>query len=231
MSEAQEIALGQESDAADPPGDGRLRRPRAAALRQRHRPAARQAVASGPSLPWQFTVVDQPAINAFALPGGFIYVTRGILPYLDDEARARGRARTRDRPRHRAPLGAAVHARRSAAQLGLAALGVFVPAARPFGQSSQQALGAALPEVRPRRRAAVRSARARATRPTDGWDPRGVPGMLSTLGRLDEASGDRKGVPNFLSTHPDPLARVAGDPPTVQQARPGGATSSPTATR
>ena len=32
--------------------------------------------------------------------------------------------------------------------------------------------------------------------------------MLSTLGRLDEAAGDRKGVPNFLSTHPEPLARV-----------------------
>ena len=38
--------------------------------------------------------------------------------------------------------------------------------------------------------------------------PAGVPGMLSTLGRLAEASGDRKGVPNFLSTHPEPLARV-----------------------
>ena len=43
-----------------------------------------------PNLPWQFTVVDQPAINAFALPGGFIYITRGILPFLDDEAELAG---------------------------------------------------------------------------------------------------------------------------------------------
>ena len=39
-----------------------------------------------PNLPWHFTVVDEPAVNAFALPGGFIYITRGILPYLRDEA-------------------------------------------------------------------------------------------------------------------------------------------------
>src|SRR5215510_1127405 len=38
-----------------------------------------------PTLPWHLTVVDVPAVNAFALPGGYIYITRGILPYLDDE--------------------------------------------------------------------------------------------------------------------------------------------------
>lgn len=39
-----------------------------------------------PQLPWTFTVVDQPVVNAFAVPGGFIYITRGILAYLDNEA-------------------------------------------------------------------------------------------------------------------------------------------------
>ena len=43
-----------------------------------------------PNLPWHFTVVDEPAVNAFALPGGYIYVTRGILPFLDDEAQLAG---------------------------------------------------------------------------------------------------------------------------------------------
>jgi predicted Zn-dependent protease len=41
--------------------------------------------------------------------------------------------------------------------------------------------------------------------------------MLSTLGRLDEAQGERKGVPNWLSTHPDPLSRVEEIRPQVQQ--------------
>ena len=37
-------------------------------------------------LPWTFTVVDSPEINAFALPGGYIYITRGLMAYLDSEA-------------------------------------------------------------------------------------------------------------------------------------------------
>ena len=39
-----------------------------------------------PSLPWTFRVVDDPTVNAFALPGGFIYVTRGIMAHLNSEA-------------------------------------------------------------------------------------------------------------------------------------------------
>ncbi|MBL8326394.1 MAG: M48 family metalloprotease [Rubrivivax sp.] len=37
-------------------------------------------------LQWTFTVLDSAEINAFALPGGFVYVTRGIMAYLDSEA-------------------------------------------------------------------------------------------------------------------------------------------------
>jgi predicted Zn-dependent protease len=43
-----------------------------------------------PGLPWTFRVVDDPTVNAFALPGGFIYVTRGILAYLNSEAELAG---------------------------------------------------------------------------------------------------------------------------------------------
>ncbi|MDT7523404.1 M48 family metalloprotease [Rhodoferax sp. TBRC 17198] len=37
-------------------------------------------------LQWRFTVLDSPEINAFALPGGYVYVTRGIMAYMDSEA-------------------------------------------------------------------------------------------------------------------------------------------------
>ena len=37
-------------------------------------------------LQWHFTVLDSPEINAFALPGGYVYVTRGIMAYLGSEA-------------------------------------------------------------------------------------------------------------------------------------------------
>ncbi|HEY0821066.1 MAG TPA: M48 family metalloprotease [Rhizobacter sp.] len=42
------------------------------------------------NLKWTFTVLDSPEINAFALPGGYVYVTRGIMAYLDSEAEVAG---------------------------------------------------------------------------------------------------------------------------------------------
>lgn len=43
-----------------------------------------------PHLQWHFTVVDSPEVNAFALPGGYVYITRGILAYLNSEAELAG---------------------------------------------------------------------------------------------------------------------------------------------
>jgi predicted Zn-dependent protease len=41
-------------------------------------------------LQWHFTVLDSSEINAFALPGGYVYVTRGIMAYLQTEAELAG---------------------------------------------------------------------------------------------------------------------------------------------
>src|SRR5215475_14265562 len=43
-----------------------------------------------PNLEWHFTVLDDPAVNAFAMPGGYIYITRGILAHLNSEAQLAG---------------------------------------------------------------------------------------------------------------------------------------------
>ena len=43
-----------------------------------------------PKLDFTFTVIDSPDINAFATPGGFIYINRGLLAYLDNEAELAG---------------------------------------------------------------------------------------------------------------------------------------------
>jgi predicted Zn-dependent protease len=43
-----------------------------------------------PDLPWHFTVVDDAAVNAFALPGGYIYVTRGLAGHMGSEAELAG---------------------------------------------------------------------------------------------------------------------------------------------
>jgi predicted Zn-dependent protease len=44
------------------------------------------AASERPDLAWTFTLVDDDAVNAFAIPGGFIYVTRGMMAYLNSEA-------------------------------------------------------------------------------------------------------------------------------------------------
>ena len=43
-----------------------------------------------PNLQWHFTVVDSSDVNAFALPGGYVYITRGIMAYLNSEAELAG---------------------------------------------------------------------------------------------------------------------------------------------
>ena len=203
MSEAEEIAYGQQ---ADPEirremgvyDDESLQRyvrdigDRLARLSHR------------PGLPWTFTVVDQQAVNAFALPGGFIYITRGILPYLDDEAELAGvlgheiahvTARHAAQQSTRAGLGG----------IGLAVLGIFVPATQPLSELTAAALGVAfLKYGRDDERESDRLGMEYSAR--GGWDPAGVPNFLATLARLDELSA--RGVPNWLSTHPEPAERV-----------------------
>jgi predicted Zn-dependent protease len=41
-------------------------------------------------LDFHFTVLDSPEVNAFALPGGYVYITRGILAYVNSEAELAG---------------------------------------------------------------------------------------------------------------------------------------------
>jgi len=43
-----------------------------------------------PDLPWQFGVLDAPQLNAFAVPGGTIFITRGLLERMRNEAELAG---------------------------------------------------------------------------------------------------------------------------------------------
>ena len=43
-----------------------------------------------PDLPWTFTVLNDTQVNAFALPGGYVYVTRGLMALASDEAELAG---------------------------------------------------------------------------------------------------------------------------------------------
>jgi beta-barrel assembly-enhancing protease len=45
---------------------------------------------SRPGLNWQFVVLDTDGVNAFAAPGGFVHITRGLLGLIKDEAELAG---------------------------------------------------------------------------------------------------------------------------------------------
>lgn len=85
LSEDQEIALGRENHAEIIKKYGLYKNPPLQDYVQRvgERLAA---VSHRSNLIYRFTVLDSPAVNAFALPGGYIYITRGLLAYLNNEA-------------------------------------------------------------------------------------------------------------------------------------------------
>lgn len=89
MSEQQEIQMGAQAHQAVLKEYAALENPALQAYvdevgqrlaQQSHRP----------HLQWHFTVVDSPDVNAFALPGGYVYLTRGIMAYLNSEAELAG---------------------------------------------------------------------------------------------------------------------------------------------
>lgn len=85
ISEAQEIQMGQQAAVQVEQSLGLVQND---ALQQYvHRIGTTLASDSErPELPWTFRVVDDPTPNAFALPGGFIFVTRGMLGLMTNES-------------------------------------------------------------------------------------------------------------------------------------------------
>jgi predicted Zn-dependent protease len=84
MSEADEVTEGQKAHAEVLKEYGALNNPRLQAyVNELGQRLAKQSHRN--QLKWTFTVLDSPEINAFALPGGFVYVTRGIMAYMEDE--------------------------------------------------------------------------------------------------------------------------------------------------
>lgn len=216
MSEAEEVQVGRQSDAEIRKqmgvyGDQNLQRYVAGI-------GAKLAAASHrPKLPWSFAVVDEPAVNAFALPGGFIYVTRGILPYLQNEAELAG-VLGHEVGHVDARHSAEAYSKQLGAGLGLAVAGILSPGTQPIQGLAGAGLGVLF--LKYGREAELESDRLGVGYASQsGWDPSGVPGLLGTLARLDAASGSRRGVPNWALTHPPAADRVARVQEAVAAAR------------
>jgi len=85
MTESQEIAMGAETHQAILATYGEYDDPglKAYITAMGEEMAA---ISHRPHLNWTFTVLDSPVINAFAVPGGYVYVTRGLLAHMNNEA-------------------------------------------------------------------------------------------------------------------------------------------------
>ncbi|MCS3902055.1 putative Zn-dependent protease [Methylohalomonas lacus] len=85
MSEEQELALGRQTHAEIIDAFGEYDDPE---LQRYVNDIGKRLAAQShrPELIYRFTVLDSADINAFALPGGYIYITRGLLAYLNSEA-------------------------------------------------------------------------------------------------------------------------------------------------
>ena len=85
MSEAKEIQIGSANDPKIRTQYGVYDNPTLQAYVQRIG-LKLTAQSHRPNLDYHFTVLDSPEVNAFALPGGYVYITRGLMAYLNSEA-------------------------------------------------------------------------------------------------------------------------------------------------
>ncbi|MCR4345749.1 MAG: M48 family metallopeptidase [Sulfuricaulis sp.] len=158
-----------------------------------------------PNLPWHFAVVDTDGVNAFATPGGYIFITRGMLLRMRDEAELAGvlaHEVTHVVEKH------ALKTMRKGALAGLAgdALSSY---AEKKGKEEFNKIVSAGTEIYTRgldkedefaadRAGVVVAARA-------GYDPYGLPSVLQTLASINPQDD---AVSLMFKTHPDSGTRL-----------------------
>lgn len=149
---------------------------------------------------YQFYVVDSPVVNAFAVPGGYVYFTRGILAHFNNDAEFSGVLG------HEIGHIAARHSARQQTgqilgQVGMVAGMVLSETVRGLSDQVQQSLGLLM----------LSYSRAHETEADEigvkysskiGYDAREMADFFGTLKRISEKAG--QSIPTFQSTHPDP---------------------------
>lgn len=206
ISEAQEIAMGREADKEVVASIGLYQDERL----QQYIQALGAPIAARterPGLPWTFRVVDDPAVNAFAIPGGFIYVTRGILTHLNSEAELAailGHEIGHVTARH----SVSQMSKQQLAQVGLVAGMVLSPQVARFGNLAQTGLGMLFLKF-------SRSDESQADQlgfrymVAGGFDPRKMVDVFRMLEGVSQQAGEAGRLPQWLSSHPNPENREA----------------------
>lgn len=203
MSEAQEIQMGKE---ADPQivaeyglyEDQELQNFISAKGKQMG------AISDRPNLTYHFKIVDSEVVNAFAVPGGYIYFTRGIMAHFNNEAEFAGVLG------HEIGHVAARHsvnqqAKSTLGQIGLLAGMVLSPTVAQYGQELSQGLGVLFLKFG---RDAEREADELGVKYSSKikYDAHQMAGFFGTLENLSQDNANQ--LPDFLSTHPNPGERM-----------------------
>ncbi|RAI85973.1 M48 family metalloprotease [Algoriphagus yeomjeoni] len=205
MSEAQEIAMGQQADPEVIAFFGLYEDPQLQEfITEKGNEMA--AISHRPKLAYEFKIVDSPVINAFAVPGGFVYFTRGIMAHFNNEAEFAG------------VLGheiGHVTARHSViqqrnqllGQIGLLAGVILVPELGRFVEPLSQGMQLALLKFG---RDAERQSDELGVEYSSqiGYDATEMADFFETLERQQANTGANE-IPPFLSTHPSPDERNA----------------------
>ncbi|MBC6368530.1 M48 family metalloprotease [Algoriphagus sp. AK58] len=213
MSEAQEIEMGKQSDPEIVAYFGLYEDPD---LQQFITEKGKQmaAISHRPQLEYQFKIVDSPVINAFAVPGGYVYFTRGIMAHFNNEAEFAGvlgheighiTARHSVIQQRNQILG----------QVGLIAGVILVPEISQFVEPLSQGMQLALLSFG---RDAERQSDELGVEYSSkiGYNAAEMADFFKTLERQGAKSGASE-IPEFLSTHPSPsernvtVARLAED--------------------
>jgi predicted Zn-dependent protease len=204
VSEAQEIEMGRQADAAVVASIGLYADPVWQSYIQQF--GARLAATSErPNLPWTFRVVDDPAVNAFAIPGGFVYVTRGLLAHLTSEAELAsvvGHEIGHVTARHTA----AAMSKQQLIGLGLAVGSIASSQVAKYAGTANQALGILYLKFSRDNESQADMLGLRYMRRAD-YDPRQMPEVFRMLDRLSATEGGGR-LPTWLETHPSPANRV-----------------------
>jgi predicted Zn-dependent protease len=214
IGEQQEIQMGQQADQEISAAVG-IYRDAALETYVQRLGATLAAQSERPDLRWQFRILDDASVNAMALPGGYNYVTRGLLAYMNSEAElaaVMGHEIGHVTGRHTVNQ----LSKQQLAQVGMVLGMILRPELRNYGNLAEVGMGLLFLKYG---RDHEREADTLGLRYTSraGYDPRPMADVFSTLERVGNAEGARGRVPEWLSTHPAPENRRTRITEQIQQ--------------
>ncbi|MEL6926758.1 MAG: M48 family metalloprotease, partial [Bacteroidota bacterium] len=202
MSEAQEKAMGAQSDPAIVAQYGLYQDDKLQAFID-EKGQQMAAISHRPNLDYSFKIMDSPVVNAFAVPGGYVYFTRGILAHFNNEAEFAG-VLGHEIGHVTARHSAKQYSKQMLAQVGFIAGVIVSPTFRELSDVAQQGLG--LLFLKFGRDAETQSDKLGVEYSTKiGYDAHEMANFFQTINRLQKAAGAE--IPDFLSTHPNPVNR------------------------